>query len=202
MASTSPPYHNSTFGAPDQDINSTTPTGTYLNQTGTTHSGTTHTPNPDTTVNSQPHPPHRSSWMNKLDPRVDTSSTGTTSDQTTGVTYADPRSTSTGNMASGSRHGSSTGAAGSAPGLRDSHSHYDPQTTGYNPATGSGYSTSRAGGVDTGYQDTQDHRAEHATSTTNKHPESGTFGSTESSAGRKGEEVGEGVRGVAAGIHV
>lgn len=197
MASTSPPYHNSTFGAPDQDINSTTPTGTYLNQTGTTHPETTHTPNPDTTINSQPHNPHRSSLLNKLDPRVDTSNmSGTTSSQTTGVTYTDPRSTES--MAGGQTHGSSTGAAGSAPGLRDSRSQYDPRTTGYNPATGSGYST-----VAGGYQDTQDNRAEHATSTTNKNPASGTFGSMEGSpAGRKGEELGQGVRSTAAGIHV
>ena len=200
MASTSPPYHNSTFGAPDQDINSTTPTGTYLNQTDTTHTGTTHTSNPDTTINSQPHRPHRSSWLNKFDPRVNTSNTGTTSSQTTGVTYTDPRSTES--MARRSS-GSSTGAAGSFPGLRDSGSQYDPHTMGYNPATGSGYSTAGAGGVGAGYQDTQDSRAEHATSTTNKNPASGTFESTEgSSAGRKGEELGHGVRGVAAGIHV
>ena len=196
MASTSPPYYNSTFGAPDQDINSTTPTGTYLNQTGTTHPETTHTPNPDTTINSQPHSPHRSSWMNKLDPRVNTSNTGTTSSQTTGVTYTDPRSTES--MTGGPTHGSSTGAAGSAPGLRDSRSQYDQSTTGYNPATGSGYSTGAGG-----YQDYQDNRAEYATSTENKHPASGTFGSTEgSSAGRKGEELSQGVRGAAAGIHV
>lgn len=263
MASTQPPYHTSSFGAPDQDLNSTTPTGTYIGQTGTGAAANTTDPRtgpapttagphrtdlgnsadprvdsdlnnraqyaPGTTTSGTVHPgtnqgmsnpdnkknagSHRSSILNKLDPRVD-SHTGNTSTKSTNQTDSGPGRTSTdadttpdaaaGGIAGGrNAYGSSTGGAGGAPGVRDTRSQYDPSSTGYNPATGSGYAS---GGV--GYQpsqsgssynpSSQDYRAEYASSTANKSAAPGT----ESKAGRAGDDLGQGIKSAAAGIHV
>lgn len=251
MASTQPPYYTSSFGNPNQDLNSTTPTGTYLGETGTgtaanttdprtgpapstagphrtdmgnaadprvdsdlnnraqyapgtTTSGTVHPgtnqgmSNPENTRNSGP---HRSSILNKLDPRVD-SQTGNTTTKSTNMTGSGARRSSTyadttpdaaaGSIAGG---GSSTGGAGGAPGVKDTRSHYDPRTTGYNPATGSGYQTGHSGGS---YDpNSQDYRAEYASSTANK-----SAGTEDSKAGRAGDEFGKGIQNAYAGIHV
>lgn len=258
MASTQPPYYTSSFGNPNQDLNSTTPTGTYIGETGTgaaantadprtgpapssagphrtdtgnavdprvdsdlnnrgqyapgtTTSGTVHPgtnqgiSNPENTKNSGP---HRSSILNKLDPRVD-SQTGNTTTKSTNMTGSGAGRTSTyadttpdaaaGSIAGG---GSSTGGAGGAPGVRDTRSHYDPSTTGYNPATGSGYTTSGAGHQPShpgsGYDpSSQDYRAEYASSTTNK-----SAGAGDSKAGRAGDDFGKGIQNAYAGVHV
>ncbi|ODM17218.1 hypothetical protein SI65_07617 [Aspergillus cristatus] len=250
MASTQPPYYTSSFGNPNQDLNSTTPTGTYLGETGTgtaanttdprtgpapstagphrtdmgnaadprvdsdlnnraqyapgtTTSGTVHPgtnqgmSNPENTRNSGP---HRSSILNKLDPRVD-SQTGNTTTKSTNMTgsgagrsstYADTTpDAAAGSIAGG---GSSTGSTGGAPGVKDTRSHYDPRTTGYNSATGSGYQTGHSGGS---YDpNSQDYRAEYASSTANK-----SAGTEDSKAGRAGDEFGKGIQNAYAGIH-
>lgn len=156
--------------------------------------------------------PHRSLWMNKLDPRVESGSGaqsgGYTSPQSSGVAPT---------------HGSSTGGAGGAPGVKDSRSQYDYSTTGYNPSTGSGYASggSAAGagaGAGAGYQagqssgthaspssSSQDYRGEYAPSTASRpgaRTSSGEAGSAQSGALRKGDQLGKGVSGAFAGIHV
>ena len=211
MSSTQPPYHDTIFGAPHQDPSSTTPTGTYLNSntidTGSgSGTGTTATSN-SSTNHSLPHEqrqqhynhhaekkstgPHRSSLLNKLDPRVDTHSTHQqTSTTPTPQTY--------GTMAGGYSHGSSTGAAGGAPGVSDSSSRYDPNMTGYNPSTGSGYNTAQAsGGV--GHKPTESSNV----SSTGTHPTTtSTSQGAGSNMGKKGDDLGQGARNVYSGIHV
>lgn len=116
----------------------------------------------------------------------------------------------------GISHGSSTGAPGDPLGLRDTRSSYDPATTGYNPATGAGYSKSSAGGPHqhhhqpasppNGYDQTagQDDRIQHAPSTVQraKMEDEIAGGSNQSRSARAGEDVGKGVKGVAASVHV
>ncbi|KAJ5826002.1 hypothetical protein N7474_003140 [Penicillium riverlandense] len=121
--------------------------------------------------------------------------------------------------------GSSTGAPGDPSGLRDSRSQYDPSTTGYNSATGAGYSTLSAGGPHHHHHQpasplnsydqaaSQDSRIEHAPSTAQrvkmeeeaaqtKGSDSGKFGSdTQRRANAASEEFGRGVIGTTAGIH-
>jgi len=126
--------------------------------------------------------------------------------------------------------GSSTGAPGDPFGLRDSRSQYDPSTTGYNSATGAGYSTASAGGPHHHHHQpaspsnsydqaaSQDSRIEHAPSTAqrvkmeeqaaqSKGSDSGAgadgkFGSgTQRRANAASEELGRGVIGTTAGIH-
>lgn len=172
MATTQPPYHDTIFGAPNQDPSSTTPTGTYLNS-NTTEAGTG-TGNTNHNLSSDHHAetstgPHRSSLLNKLDPRVDTHSTH---QQTSTV----PSQQTHGNMV-----GSSTGASGGAPGVSDS-SRYDPSMTGYNPSTGSGYNTAQSG--------------EGASKSATTAQDAG------SSMGKKGDEVGQGAKNIYSGIHV
>jgi hypothetical protein len=146
--------------------------------------------------------PHSSSVMNKLDPRVD-SQTGNTTTKTTNETGtgASRNPTDTSGAGAGVTQGSSTTSAGT-PGVEDNRSRYDPNVSGYNPATGSGYAT--AGGV--GHQpapgsssyDKQDYRAEYAPSTENK--QYTAEGQGRSAA--KGEDIGRGVKSAIAGIHV
>lgn len=172
MATTQPPYHDTIFGAPNQDPSSTTPTGTYLNS-NTTEAGTG-TGNTNHNLSSDHHAetstgPHRSSLLNKLDPRVDTHSTH---QQTSTI----PSQQTHGNMVS-----SSTGASGAAPGVSDS-SRYDPSMTGYNPSTGSGYNTAQSG--------------EGASKSATAAQDAG------SSMGKKGDEVGQGAKNIYSGIHV
>lgn len=218
MGSTQAPYHTSTFASPNQDLNSTTPTGTHVHQTHEPqHADMAYTgdaynqgQNPRQGANAGP---HRSSLMNKLDPRVESGSGGAQTGS-----YTSPQSSGV-----APTHGSSTGGAGSAPGVKDSRSQYDPSTTGYNPATGSGYASggSAAGagaGAGAGYQtgpssgthadpssSSQDYRGEYAPSTASKPgagTSSGETGSAQSGALRKGDQLGKGVSGAFAGIHV
>lgn len=127
------------------------------------------------------------------------------------------------NPRAGGSHGSSTGAPGLPVPTQDTRSHYDPTTTGYNPATGAGYSKPSAGQShqETGYQPTttaaptgydhtagQDDRIGYAPSTVQR-PEmeeaaatSKTNTASESRATRVGEDVGRKVKGVGATVHV
>jgi hypothetical protein len=124
--------------------------------------------------------------------------------------------------------GSSTGAPGAPFGPQDFRSQYDPSSTGYNSATGAGYSTASAGGPHHHHHQpasppdnydqsaSQDSRIEHAPSTAQRvkmeeqaarsKGDAGAndkFGSqTQRRANAASEELGRGVVGVAAGIHV
>ena len=127
------------------------------------------------------------------------------------------------NPRSGGSHGSSTGAPGIPVPTQDTRSHYDPTTTGYNPATGATYAKPSAGQSrqETDYQPTttaaptgydreagQDDRIGYAPST-EKRPEMEEAAATskmdtasESRAARAGEDVGRKVKGVGATVHV
>ncbi|KAJ5902262.1 hypothetical protein N7495_002790 [Penicillium taxi] len=85
-------------------------------------------------------------------------------------------------------HGSSTGAPG-IPGKLDTRSQYDPATTGYNSATGSGYTSSSAGGPH--HQHEQRVYMENETA--------GGLGEPKST--KVSNDVGKGVKGAAAGLH-
>lgn len=129
-------------------LGSTTPTGTDLNDKGI-GSGT----DTNTNTNTNPNP-------------------------TTQNTTADQQTTHGHSNMGGPSHGSSTGAAGAAPGLSSS-TQYDPHSTGYNPSTGSGYQT-----------------GSHAES--KKTPGEGLG----AGMGKTGESVGQGARDIYKGIHV
>lgn len=127
------------------------------------------------------------------------------------------------NPRAGGSHGSSTGAPGIPVPTQDTRSHYDPATTGYNPATGAAYSKPSAGqshqetgnqptttAAPTGYDRTagQDDRIGYAPSTVQR-PEmeeaaasSKMDTASESRAARAGEDVGRQVKGVGATVHV
>lgn len=91
--------------------------------------------------------------------------------------------------------GSSTTTAGSPLDTADQRAHYDPERTGYNSATGSGYPKTTAGGYAR-----QDERTKHAPSTVQRGKEEDH--GAESRAGRTGENVGRKTKGMMAGVHV
>lgn len=91
--------------------------------------------------------------------------------------------------------GSSTGAPGFPTDTADQRAQYDPQRSGYNPATGSGYQKDTAGGYGG-----QDERIKHAPSTVQRGKEEDQ--GAESRAARTGENVGQKAKGVVAGVHV
>lgn len=94
--------------------------------------------------------------------------------------------------------GSSTGAPGLPTGTADQRAQYHPEQSGYNPATGSGYTKPAASAT---YDSSgQDARIQHAPSTVQRgKPEDQ---GAESRAARTGEDVGQKARGVVAGVHV
>lgn len=120
----------------------------------------------------------------------------------------------------GGPQGSSTEAPGLPVPMQDTRSHYDPATTGYNPATGASYSKPSAGkpkeGTDksnapsNGYDRLagQDDRIQYAPSTVQRAEmeEAGATSKTdrasESRATRASENVGRKVKGVGASVHV
>ncbi|RHZ67944.1 protein dprC [Aspergillus thermomutatus] len=182
----------------DSDMNNRAQYAPGMAASGNVHPGATQSYDNPNSTNAGP---HGSSVMNKLDPRVD-SQTGNTTTKTTNQTGTGTSRNPTDTSGAGARvtRGSSTTSVG-APGTEDNRSRYDPNVSGYNPATGSGYATT--GGV--GHQpvpgsssyDKQDYRAEYAPSTTKK--EYTADGQSRSAA--KGEEIGRGVRSAIAGIH-
>ncbi|KAJ5092044.1 hypothetical protein NUU61_006914 [Penicillium alfredii] len=122
----------------------------------------------------------------------------------------------------GIAHGSSTGAPGAPTGVQDTRAQYDPTSTGYNSATGAGYSTSSAGGPHHHHHEPaspsnsydltarQDDRIQHAPSTAQRAKmEDQAQGETKgdkvsglgSRASQASEDVGRGAKGAAAGIH-
>ncbi|KAJ5180550.1 hypothetical protein N7492_003760 [Penicillium capsulatum] len=116
-------------------------------------------------------------------------------------------------------HGSSTGAPGAPIGIQDTRAEYDPQTTGYNSATGAGYSKSSAGGPHQSHHQpdspsnsydrlgSQDERIQHAPSTAQRaqaeDEEARVSRGSKSGArtGQTGSDLGRGIRGIASGIH-
>ncbi|GIJ91499.1 hypothetical protein Asppvi_010465 [Aspergillus pseudoviridinutans] len=188
----------------DSDMNNRAQYAPGMTSSGNVHPGATQSYDNPYSSNAGP---HSSSVMNKLDPRVD-SQTGNTTTKTTNDTgtgaYRNPTDTSGVGAGAGAgagiTQGSSTTSVGT-PGVEDNRSRYDPNVSGYNPATGSGYSTT--GGV--GHQpapgsssyDNQDYRAEYAPSTENKQYTAGGHGRSAT----KGEEIGRGVRSAIAGVH-
>lgn len=122
---------------------------------------------------------------------------------------ADPTQTSRGEVGGGS----STGAPGIPTGFRDTRSHYDT-SKGYNPATGASYSKSSAGGPTQTHQRplspspsrSDDRIVGDAplpyTASTAQRAELQDQSAPGSKAGRMGEGVGQGVKGVAASVHV
>lgn len=127
------------------------------------------------------------------------------------------------NPRAGGSQGSSTGAPGIPVATQDTRSHYDPTTTGYNPATGAAYSKALAGQShqETSYQPTttatpvgydrpdgQDDRIGYASSTVQR-PEMEEAAATskmdtasESRAVRAAEDVGRKVKEAGATVHV
>ncbi|KAJ5663937.1 hypothetical protein N7507_004668 [Penicillium longicatenatum] len=110
------------------------------------------------------------------------------------------------------RSGSSAGAPGIPTSMSDQRSQYDPATTGYNSATGAGYKTA-AGGSDQNYHrppsptgsfdaPAGDSRIQHAPSTAERvKMEKEMEKAQKGSHGSRGEGLGKGIRGVAAGVH-
>jgi hypothetical protein len=181
----------------DSDLNNRAQYAPGMASSGNVHPGATQSYDNPNSTNAGP---HSSSVMNKLDPRVD-SQTGTTTNATGTGASRNPTDTTGTGAGAGVTQGSSTTSAGS-PGVRDTRSAYDPNVSGYNSATGSGYATT--GGVGhqpapgTSSYDKQDYRAEYAPSTENK--QYTAEGQGRSAA--KGEEIGRGVKSAIAGIHV
>lgn len=117
-------------------------------------------------------------------------------------------------------HGSSTGAPGAPTGFQDTGSEYDPQTMGYNPATGAGYSKTSAGGPHQSYHQpalpsnsyerlgSQDDRIQHAPSTAQRvqaEDEEAKFSKKPNAGSRTaqaGGDLGRGIKDIAAGVHV
>ncbi|KAJ5449937.1 uncharacterized protein N7458_006386 [Penicillium daleae] len=119
----------------------------------------------------------------------------------------------------GGSQGSSTGAPGIPVPMQDTRSHYDPVTTGYNPATGAAYHKPSVDQPQEGsynpnapsnsYDQTagQDDRIQYAPSTVQR-PEleeaaatSKTDRASESRARSASEDVGKTVKGVGASVH-
>ena len=107
--------------------------------------------------------------------------------------------------------GSSTGAPGAPIGLDDRRNQYDPTTTGYNPATSAGYSTSSAGGPHQHHHqppspandyDRVDVSSAPSTAQRAQMEDTSATNSSDARSARAGENVGKGIKGVAAGIHV
>jgi hypothetical protein len=120
----------------------------------------------------------------------------------------------------GGSQGSSTGAPGIPVPMQDTRSHYDPVTTGYNPATGAAYHKPSVDQPQEGsynpnapsnsYDQTagQDDRIQYALSTVQR-PEleeaaatSKTDRASEPRARSASEDVGKTVKGVGASVHV
>jgi hypothetical protein len=122
----------------------------------------------------------------------------------------------------GGSQGSSTGAPGIPVPMQDTRSHYDPATTGYNPATGASYSKTNPAtsqpheetynpNIPSNSYDqmaTQDDRIQYAPSTVQRAEmeeaaaTSKTDTASESRATRASEDFGRKVRGVGASVHV
>ncbi|KAJ5683018.1 hypothetical protein N7462_006183 [Penicillium macrosclerotiorum] len=117
-------------------------------------------------------------------------------------------------------HGSSTGAPGAPLSTQDVRAHYDPTTSGFNSATGSGYTKSSTTGPhehphlptpskSDNQMAGQDDRIRYAPNTVQRSAlEDDSAGSssakdarTESRAGRMGEDVGRKAHGLGASIH-
>lgn len=120
--------------------------------------------------------------------------------------------------------GSSTGAPGAPLSTQDTRSQYDPATTGYNSATGAGYSTSSAGGPHHHHHQPpsppndydrggQDDRIQYAPSTAQRvqMEDEAKTGSTASGqkdattgpwSARASEQAGRKAKGVMASVHV
>ncbi|KAJ5358809.1 uncharacterized protein N7496_011222 [Penicillium cataractarum] len=119
----------------------------------------------------------------------------------------------------GGSQGSSTGAPGIPVPMQDTRSHYDPATTGYNPATGASYSKPSAGkpreetynqnAPSNSYDRTagQDDRIQYAPSTVQRAEmeeaaaTSKMDRASESRATRASEDLGRKVKGVGASVH-
>lgn len=117
-------------------------------------------------------------------------------------------------------HGSSTGAPGAPTGLQDTRSEYDPQTMGYNSATGAGYSKASVEDPHQAHNQppsppssydrlgSQDERIQHAPSTVQRvqaEEEEAKLSKSSQKASRAaqtGNDLGRGIKDVAAGIHV
>ena len=115
-------------------------------------------------------------------------------------------------------HGSSTGAPGAPTGLQDTRAEYDPQTTGYNSATGAGYTKTSAGGTHQSHHQpdspsnsydrlgSQDERIQHAPSTVQRGQAEDEEAKFQKGSGSKtaaaGDDLGRGAKGIFAGIHV
>lgn len=95
----------------------------------------------------------------------------------------------------GPASGSSTGDPGFPIDTADQRAQYDPERSGYNSATGTAYQKGAAGGYGG-----QDERISHAPSTVQRGR--GEDPGAESRAARTGENVGQKVKGVMAGVHV
>lgn len=120
----------------------------------------------------------------------------------------------------GGSQGSSTGAPGLPVSMQDTRSHYDPATTGYNPATGASYSKPSAGkSQEETYNPNapsnsydrmagQDDRIQNAPSTVQRAgleeaaATSKTDKASESRATSASENLGRKVKGVGASVHV
>lgn len=122
----------------------------------------------------------------------------------------------------GGSQGSSTGAPGIPVPTQDTRSHYDPATTGYNPATGASYSKTKpatnqpnegnynpnAPSNSYDQMETQDDRIQHAPSTVQRAEmeeaaaTSKTDTASQSRATRASEDLGRKVKGVGASVHV
>ncbi|KAJ5166715.1 uncharacterized protein N7482_005496 [Penicillium canariense] len=117
----------------------------------------------------------------------------------------------------GGPEGSSTGAPGAPLHTQDPRSQYNPTTTGYNPATGAGYSKPSAGGlnenqptVPTNSYDRmagQDERIQHAPSTVQRAQmgeaaaTSKTDMKTDSPANRVSHDLGRKAQEIGASVH-
>lgn len=97
----------------------------------------------------------------------------------------------------GRASGSSTGAPGFPTSAEDQRAQYDPERTGYNPATGSGYTKPGSLSRDASGQD---ERIQHAPSTVQRgQPEDQ---GPKSKSTQMGENFGQKAKGVVAGVHV
>lgn len=136
--------------------------------------------------------PHRSELLNKLDPRVSNDHK-----REYDGSYGDKTAYGTVNTSTPSRvsQGSSTGAPGIAH-VDDHRNAYDPRTTHFNSATGSGFSTA-------GERETELQQRGHPGTV---HPEHwhhhGTETNLDSWATRTSERAGSGITGLVSGVHV